>query len=194
MKAKGRQRIYYAGDNNQVAPVVVGSLAELAALLRRRRLCQWTIKTEVKIGETTKRRGRAARFRSRHGALHLAQPGRAVATRAWTVLLGTTTPQAGIIEIDDRDGNRRTAQRERPGAANGIHTRRSGKRRSNCRLRPWFTRARFDIEDVAHGPGPGAAQPEPGRVAGGLSPSLHPHAFRCSIISPHLTEPCRAVR
>lgn len=53
MNAKDANGYIYAGDNNQTAPVVVDSLADLAALPAvADAFVNGTIKTEVKIGET----------------------------------------------------------------------------------------------------------------------------------------------
>jgi flagellar hook-associated protein 3 FlgL len=53
MNAKDANGYIYAGDNNQTAPVVVNSLADLAALPAvADAFVNGTIKTEVKIGET----------------------------------------------------------------------------------------------------------------------------------------------
>jgi flagellar hook-associated protein 3 FlgL len=53
MNAKDANGYIYAGDNNQVAPVVVNSLSALAALPAvADAFVNGTIKTEVKIGET----------------------------------------------------------------------------------------------------------------------------------------------
>jgi flagellar hook-associated protein 3 FlgL len=53
MNAKDANGYIYAGDNNQTAPVVVNSLADLAALPAVvDAFVNGTIKTEVKIGET----------------------------------------------------------------------------------------------------------------------------------------------
>lgn len=53
MNAKDANGYIYAGDNNQTAPVVVGSLADLAALPAvTDAFVNGNIKTEVKVGET----------------------------------------------------------------------------------------------------------------------------------------------
>ncbi len=193
MNSKDANGYIYAGDNNQTAPVVVNSLADLAALPTvADAFANGPIKTEVKIGDS---QNVEVGLLASDLATELFDVLRQVAQFDAGVdgpFSGTTTPaQQTFLESDDPHGNDRAAQRECSGCCerHPLSDRQTGDGAVGS-LVGRLQGVRCEHRRRRHGRGACTAQPEPGCAAGRVSGDVHAQpALVAELSADRLREP-----